>query len=128
MQKYQRPPSLLHNPLDLEEPPEPPDLKDRLADDDTDDEDVPPLDAAVCALCGVAVGALADDDVRLLVLDLGEELGELLDCFSCVSQAFIRGGLKQVRGVKVQKAKGILGSVYVPSASNGSDGESDSET
>ena len=64
----------LHDPLDLEEPPQPPDLEDRLADDDADDEDVPPLDPAVCALGGVSVGALADDNVRLLVLDLGEDL------------------------------------------------------
>ena len=48
--------------------------------DDADDEDVPPLNAAVGALGGVAVGALADDDVRLFVLDLGEEFGEFADC------------------------------------------------
>lgn len=60
--------------LDLEEAPQPPDLEEGLADDDADDEEVPPLDAGVCALGGVAVGALADDDVLLLVLDLGEEL------------------------------------------------------
>ena len=28
-----------------------------------------------------AVGALADDDVALLVFDLGEEFGKLLDCW-----------------------------------------------
>jgi hypothetical protein len=67
--------------LDLEEALEPPDLKDALADDDAHLEDAPPLDAGVGALGGVAVGALADDDVALLVLDLGEEFGELLDCW-----------------------------------------------
>jgi len=64
----------LHDPLDFEEPPQPPDLEDRFADDDANDEDVPPLDPAVCALGSVPVGALADDNVRLLVLDLGEDL------------------------------------------------------
>jgi hypothetical protein len=67
--------------LDLEEALEPPDLEDALADDDAHLEDAPPLDAGVGALGGVAVGALADDDVALLVLDLGEEFGELLDCW-----------------------------------------------
>ena len=67
--------------LDLEEALEPPDLEDALADDDAHLEDAPPLDAGVGALGGVAVGALADDDVALLVFDLGEEFGKLLDCW-----------------------------------------------
>ena len=67
--------------LDLEEALEPPDLEDALADDDTHLEDAPPLDTGVGALGGVAVGAFADDDVALLVLDLGEEFGEELDCW-----------------------------------------------
>ena len=66
--------------LYLEEALEPPDLEDALADDDAHLEDAPPLDAGVGALGGVAVGALADDNVALLVFDLGEEFGELLDC------------------------------------------------
>lgn len=69
----------LHDPLNFEEPPQPPNLEDRLANDDADDEDVPPLDPAVCALGSVSVGALADDYVRLLILDLGEDLREFAD-------------------------------------------------
>jgi hypothetical protein len=61
--------------LDLEEATQPPDLEEGFTNDDADDEEVPPLDSGVCALGGVAVGALADDDVLLLVLDLGKEIG-----------------------------------------------------
>jgi hypothetical protein len=60
-------------------------VEDALADDDAHLEDAPPLDAGVGALGGVAVGALADDDVALFVLDLGEEFGELLDCWWVLS-------------------------------------------
>lgn len=63
------------HPLDLEEATQPPDLEEGFTNDDADDEEVPPLDSGVCALGGVAVGALADDDVLLLVLDLGKEIG-----------------------------------------------------
>lgn len=75
----------LHHPLHLEEPSQPPDLEDRLAHNDTQDEDIPPFDAAVCALGGIAVGALANDNVGLLVLDLGKKLGQLLDCSYSIS-------------------------------------------
>ena len=61
--------------LHLEEAAQPPDLEDGLADDDADDKEVPPLDTAVGALGSVAVGALAHDNVRLLVLDLGQQVG-----------------------------------------------------
>jgi hypothetical protein len=71
--------SRLYHTLNLEESPQPPDLEDGLANDDTNDKQVPPLDAGVGALGGVAVDALADDNVLLLVLDLGKELGEALD-------------------------------------------------
>ena len=69
----------LDHPLDLEEAPQPPDLEDGLANDDANDKQVPPLDARVGALGRVAVCPLADDDVGLLVLDLGQELGEVAD-------------------------------------------------
>lgn len=73
--------------LDLEEALEPPNLEDALANDDSHLEDAPPLDAGVGALGGIAVRALADDDVALLVLDLGEEFGEELDCgYECQSR------------------------------------------
>lgn len=72
--------SHLYYPLDLEEPSQPPDLEERFANDNTDDEDIPPLDSTVGALGRVAVGALADDDIRLLVLDLSKELRQLTNC------------------------------------------------
>jgi hypothetical protein len=65
----------LDHSLDLEEAAQPPDLEERFANNDANDEQVPPLDSGVCALGGIAVGALAEDDVLLLVLDLGEEIG-----------------------------------------------------
>ena len=42
-------------------------------------KDRPPFNSVVSRLGGVAVGALADDDVGLLVLDLGKDLGEFAD-------------------------------------------------
>ena len=74
-------PVVSYNALDLEEATQPPDLEEGLADDDANDEEVPPLDAGVGALGRVAVRALTDDNVLLLVLDLGEEIGEGADCF-----------------------------------------------
>lgn len=69
----------LNHALDLEEASQPPDLEERLANDDTNNEHVPPLDSAVCALGGVSVGALTDDDILLFVLDLGKEVRQLAD-------------------------------------------------
>lgn len=69
----------LYDALDLEEATEPPDLEESLTNDDADDEHVPPLDTGVGAFGGIAVGAFADDDVRLLVLDLGKKIGETTD-------------------------------------------------
>ena len=43
-----------------------------MAEQDAHLEDAPPFDTGVGAFGGVAVGAFADDDVTLLVLDLGE--------------------------------------------------------
>jgi len=63
----------------LEGSAEPPDLEERLADDNADDKHVPPLDTAVGALGGVAVGSLAHDDVGLFVFNLVEEIGEFAD-------------------------------------------------
>ena len=73
--------------LDLEEALEPPDLEDALADHDAHLEDAPPLDAGVGALGGVAVSALADDDVALFILDLSKEFGEELDCWENITSA-----------------------------------------
>jgi hypothetical protein len=71
--------SSLDHALDLEEASQPPDLEERLANNDTNNEHVPPLDSAVCALGGVSVGALTDNDILLLVLDLGKEIGQFAD-------------------------------------------------
>ena len=65
--------------LDLEEASQPPDLESALAKQHAHLEDAPPLDTGVGAFGGVAVGSFADDDVALLILDLGEELRELFD-------------------------------------------------
>ena len=58
----------------LEESPQPPNLEDGLANNDANNEQIPPLDASVGALRRIPVCPLADDDVGLLVLDLGEQL------------------------------------------------------
>jgi hypothetical protein len=47
----------------LEESFQPPDLEDTLADQDNHLKDAPPLDSAVCALCGVSVRSFTDYDV-----------------------------------------------------------------
>jgi hypothetical protein len=57
----------------LKEPLQPPDLEETLADEEYQLEDAPPLDARVGALGRIPVGSLADDNVALLVLDLGSE-------------------------------------------------------
>jgi hypothetical protein len=57
----------------LKKPLQPPDLEETLADEEYQLEDAPPLDARVCALSRIPVGPLADDDITLLVLDLGSE-------------------------------------------------------
>ena len=95
--------------LDLEEALEPPDLEDALADDDAHLEDAPPLDAGVGALGGVAVGAFADDDVALLVLDLGEEFGEELDCW-----------LREMLAMRITRWFMVFGAQHLPSFSSGS--------
>lgn len=69
----------LYHALHLEEPSEPPDLEDRLANDDANNEQVPPLDSAVGALGRVSVGALSQDNIRLLVLDGVKEIREFAD-------------------------------------------------
>jgi hypothetical protein len=52
-------------------------LEQRFANHKSDDKEVPPLDTVVGAFGGVSVGSFADDDVLLLVLDLGKEVGKL---------------------------------------------------
>lgn len=73
-------PMVLHEALDFEEALNPPDLEDTLADEETQLENAPPLYARVCGFCRVAVGALADNDIGLLVFYLGDELGKGADC------------------------------------------------
>jgi hypothetical protein len=56
----------------LEEPLQPPHLEDALSDQNTELEYRPPLDSCIGALGGVSMGALPDDNVCLLVFDLGQ--------------------------------------------------------
>lgn len=109
---------VLYNPLDLEEATKPPDLEEGLANDKADDKEIPPLDACVGALGGVAVGALTDDDVLLLVLDLGEEVGEGADWGDNVSAITWLWGYREVSP----------GGEDIPSFSRGSTGVSASLT
>lgn len=78
-QRFARFPFPSYHALDLEEATQPPHLEQRLANHEPNDEEVPPLDTGVGALGGVAMGAFADNDVLLLVLDLGQEIGKLAD-------------------------------------------------
>jgi len=57
----------------LEESLQPPDLEDAFADQNSHLENAPPLDSGICAFCGISVGSFTDNDVGLLVLDLGKE-------------------------------------------------------
>ena len=95
--------------LDLKEALKPPNLEDALGDHDAHLEDAPPLDAGVGALGGVAVGAFADDDVALLVFDLGEEFGEELDCWR-----------RAMLATRVTGRLMMLGARHLPSFSSGS--------
>lgn len=63
--------------LDLKEALEPPNLEDALANDHAELENAPPLHPRVRGLSRVAMCSLADDDIALFVLDLGEEFGHL---------------------------------------------------
>lgn len=69
-------PGLTH----LEEPLQPPHLEEALPNQHHELEDAPPLDARVCALGGVPVCSLADDNVALLVFDLRNKFRHLFDC------------------------------------------------
>jgi hypothetical protein len=95
--------------LDLEEALEPPNLEDALGDHDAHLEDAPPLDAGVGALGGVAVGAFADDDIALFVLDLGEKFGEELDCW-----------WRAMLAMRVTSWLVVFGVQHLPSFSSGS--------
>jgi hypothetical protein len=61
----------------LEEPLQPPDLKDAFANQDSHLEDTPPLYSSVRALGCVSMGSFPDHDIGLFVFDLGEELRQL---------------------------------------------------
>ena len=61
----------------LEESLQPPDLEDTFTSQYTHLEDTPPLYSGIGALSGISVGSFPDNDIRLLILDLGKELGEL---------------------------------------------------
>jgi hypothetical protein len=58
----------------LEEALQPPHLEDTLSHQDYHLEYAPPLDSAVCTLCRISMGPLANNNIRLLIPDLGKEL------------------------------------------------------
>lgn len=64
---------------DLEEPLQPPHLKDPLPDQHPQLENTPPLHPRVRALGRIPVCPFPHDDVGLLVFDLGEEFAQLAD-------------------------------------------------
>jgi hypothetical protein len=66
--------------IHLEEALQPPHLEDPFSYQDAQLEDRPPLDPRVGALGRVPVRAFPHHNVRLFVLDLGQEFGELSDC------------------------------------------------
>ena len=66
--------SLPKQRLYLEEPLQPPNLKDPLTNQNAQLEDTPPLDPRIRALRRVSVRPLSDHDIPLFVLDLVEQL------------------------------------------------------
>lgn len=64
----------------LEESLEPPHLENTLSDQHSQLEDTPPLHTGVGALGRVPVNPLSHDNVRLLILNLCQGLGQLADC------------------------------------------------
>ena len=70
----------------LEKALQPPNLEDTLSNDHSQLEDTPPLHPTVRALCGVPVHPLTDHDVRLLIPDLREGIGQLADYMTPVDQ------------------------------------------
>jgi len=52
-------------------------LEYTLSDKNTNLEDAPPLDSIIRALGCVPMSSFSDNDIRLLVLDLREQFGEL---------------------------------------------------
>ena len=72
MLKGDRAPSV----TDLKETLQPPDLEDTLSNQDSQLKDAPPFDTGIGALGSVSVHALPDDNITLLVADLGEQLAE----------------------------------------------------
>lgn len=64
----------------FKKPLQPPDLKDALPNQDSQLKYTPPFDPSIRAFSSIAVGAFTDNDVRLFILDLIQELGELFNC------------------------------------------------
>lgn len=63
----------------LKEALQPPNLENTLSNDYSQLEDTPPLHPTVRALCGIPVHPLTDHNVRLLIPDLREGVGQLAD-------------------------------------------------
>lgn len=64
----------------LEEALQPPNLEHALSDQNAELEDTPPLDPRIGALGCVSVRPLPNNNVALLVLNLGYEFGHLAHC------------------------------------------------
>ena len=67
-------PVILYNPLDFEEPLQPPDLEDAFADEHPHLSNTPPLYPRICALRCIPVCSFPDDDILLFVSNLIEEI------------------------------------------------------
>lgn len=63
-------------PSYLKEPFQPPDLENAVCKKNSQLEKTPPFHAAICTLGGVSMGAFADNDVLLLILDVGKLFGQ----------------------------------------------------
>ena len=98
----------------LKESLQPPNLENTLANKHRKLEDTPPLNTSIRALGCVSVYPLANDNVRLLILDLGESVEKSAD-------------YKKVL-VSFRNAISYLRVMLLPSVSRGSWAISDSGT
>lgn len=72
-------PQLKVKGLYLKESLEPPHLENAFANQEYKLEDTPPLDTRICAFGCVSVDPFSDNDIGLLVADLGQRFGKATD-------------------------------------------------